>query len=86
MSLSEFVKHLYGDTEGLEVADWDSAGLQFREFRDHNKDGFIDKDELMVGSLSHGTATLTHTATLGLDPSPGVRSGQGGGGAPHKGG
>ena len=50
MSLSEFVKHLYGDTEGLEVADWDSAGLQFREFRDHNRDGFIDKDELMVGS------------------------------------
>ena len=50
MSLSEFVKHLYGDTEGLDVADWDSAGLQFRQFRDHNKDGFIDKDELMVGS------------------------------------
>ena len=49
MSLSEFVKHLYGDTEGLDVADWDSAGLQFRQFRDHNKDGFIDKDELMVG-------------------------------------
>merc|ERR1711953_144344 len=48
LSLSEFVKHLYGDTEGLEVADWDSAGLQFRQFRDHNKDGFIDKDELMV--------------------------------------
>ena len=50
MSLSEFVKHLYGDTEGLDVADWDSAGLQFRQFRDHNKDGFIDKDELMVGA------------------------------------
>jgi len=48
LSLSEFVKHLYGDTEGLDVADWDSAGLQFRQFRDHNKDGFIDKDELMI--------------------------------------
>ena len=50
LSLSEFVKHLYGDTEGLDVADWDSAGLQFRQFRDLNKDGFIDKDELMVGA------------------------------------
>merc|ERR1711953_1298059 len=48
LSLSEFVNHLYGDTEGLDVADWDSAGLQFRQFRDHNKDGFIDKDELMI--------------------------------------
>ena len=49
LSLSEFVVHMHGTTEGLEVADWDSAGLQFRQFRDHNKDGFIDKDELMVG-------------------------------------
>ena len=49
LSPSEFVKHMYGNTDGLDVADWDSAGLQFRQFRDHNKDGFIDKDELMVG-------------------------------------
>ena len=49
LSLSEFVVHMHGTSQGLEVADWDSAGLQFRQFRDHNKDGFIDKDELMVG-------------------------------------
>ena len=58
LSLSEFVKHMYGNTEGLDVADWDSAGLQFRQFRDHNKDGFIDKDELMVGG-THSYTRIT---------------------------
>ena len=38
--------HLYGDTK--EVADWDSAGLQFRTWRDTNGDGAIDKEELML--------------------------------------
>ena len=46
LTLAEFVHHLYGDTKN--VAEWDSAGLQFRTFRDHNKDGVIDKDELML--------------------------------------
>ena len=46
MTLAEYVKHMYGETKN--VADWDSAGLQFRTYRDHNKDGFIDKDELML--------------------------------------
>ena len=46
LTLSEFVHHLYGETK--DVKDWDSAGLQFRTFRDHNKDGVIDKDELML--------------------------------------
>jgi len=46
LSLAEFVKHLYGETKS--AADWDNAGLQFRTFRDHNKDGVIDKDELML--------------------------------------
>ena len=45
LTLAEFVHHLYGDTK--DVKDWDSAGLQFRSFRDLNKDGVIDKDELM---------------------------------------
>ena len=77
MSLSEFVKHLYGDTEGLDVADWDSAGLQFRQFRDHNKDGFIDKDELMVGSQLQLALSLSdNTPTLDLDTSQGLRSRQ----------
>ena len=58
LSLSEFVVHMYGSTEGLEVADWDSAGIQFRQFRDHNKDGFIDKDELMVGG-THSYTRIT---------------------------
>ena len=77
MSLSEFVKHLYGDTEGLDVADWDSAGLQFRQFRDHNKDGFIDKDELMVGSQLQLALSLSdNTPPLDLDTSQGLRSRQ----------
>ena len=46
LTLAEFVHHLYGDTKN--VQEWDSAGLQFRTFRDHNKDGVIDKDELML--------------------------------------
>ena len=46
LTLSEFVHHLYGETK--DVKDWDSAGLQFRTFRDLNKDGVIDKDELML--------------------------------------
>ena len=46
LTLAEFVHHLHGDTKS--VQEWDSAGLQFRTFRDHNKDGVIDKDELML--------------------------------------
>ena len=46
LTLAEFVHHLYGDTKN--VQEWDSAGLQFRTFRDLNKDGVIDKDELML--------------------------------------
>ena len=46
LSLAEFVKHVYGETE--DVGEWESAGLQFRTFRDLNKDGVIDKDELML--------------------------------------
>jgi len=46
LTLSEFVHHLYGETK--DVKEWDSAGLQFRTFRDLNKDGVIDKDELML--------------------------------------
>lgn len=40
----------------------------------------------MVGFQSLLFLSVSPTATLDLDPSPGVRSGQGGGGAPHKGG
>ena len=72
LSLTEFVVHMHGTSEGLEVADWDSAGLQFRQFRDHNKDGFIDKDELMVGLECRLFQTVELILTIGLDTSPGV--------------
>ena len=58
------------------MADWDSAGLQFREFRDHNKDGFIDKDELMVGYQFWFLLSLIKLLFTGLDTSQGIRSRQ----------
>ena len=48
MDLAEYVKTMFGDTKS--VADWENGGLSFRAFRDKNKDGFIDKEELMVKS------------------------------------
>lgn len=44
IDLAEYVKNIYGDT--LQTSDWDSAGMQFRAWRDTNSDGFIDKQEL----------------------------------------
>jgi len=44
LDLAEYVKNIFGDTK--EVADWDNGGIQFRSWRDHDHDGFIDKAEL----------------------------------------
>jgi len=41
LDLAEYVKNIFGDTK--EVADWDNGGIQFRSWRDHDHDGFIDK-------------------------------------------
>jgi len=46
LDLAEYVKTMFGDTKS--VADWENGGLSFRAFRDKNKDGFIDKEELMA--------------------------------------
>jgi len=52
LNLAEYVKAIFGDTE--EVSDWDNGGMQFRSWRDMDRDGFIDKEELRAWMLPEG--------------------------------
>jgi len=44
LNLKEYVINVFGDD--LKAEDWEQGGIQFRQFRDKNKDGVLDKKEL----------------------------------------
>jgi len=46
LDLKEYVHAIFGDTK--DPAEWDNGGLQFRTYRDVNRDGYIDKEELKL--------------------------------------